>query len=213
MSTFTVDGMATVISQEDSGGETIDDQTGNEEDPIEEEEPLKIRPAHLVLNELFYDANGDETDGQLFVELYGEEETDISDYSIVFINGSNGVVTESIELPEGSLIAPDGLFLIADKRTGTDDQTNVPNADLLDNFDPQNGPDCVQLLDHNSALLDAVGYGEPLPEVGENGLACFEGLPAIDASAGQSISRLEGSDTNDNVTDFQILETPTPGIL
>lgn len=176
-----------------------------------EEEDTRIRPAWLVINELFYDAIGDEADGNLFVELAGEPDRDISGYSIVFVNGADGAVTETINIPDGSKIQGDGIFLIADSRTNAPHETNVVGADMLDNFDPQNGPDCAQLLDDHKALFDAVGYGSPLPQTAKNDLACFEGAPAADAPAGKSISRTNAADTNDNSIDFKVLDAPTPG--
>lgn len=178
-----------------------------------EEENPRVRPAWLVINELFYDAIGDETDGNLFVELAGEPGSDISGYSIVFVNGADGSDTETINIPDGSKIPDDGIFLIADSRTNAPHETHVVGADMLDNFDPQNGPDCAQLLDDHKALFDVVGYGSSLPQTARNDLACFEGTPAPDAPAGKSISRMDAADTNDNSLDFSVLDAPTPGFI
>ncbi|MFH1873695.1 MAG: Ig-like domain-containing protein [Pseudomonadota bacterium] len=197
------------IAQNAEGEASLENE---EAEQSEAQDVVRIRPSFLILNEILYDAAGDETDGHLFVELLGEPGTDISNFSIVFINGANGAETENINIPEDSIIPEDGIFLIADTRTGAPDQTNVAEADLLDNFDPQNGPDCVQLLDHNHVLLDSVGYGTPLSETAENDLACFETLPTEDASAGQSISRISGVDTDNNANDFIVFLEPTPGI-
>ncbi len=188
------------------------DQQDQAEVAAEPKQEVKTRPSSLILNEILYDAEGDEADGHLFVELLGDPGSDITDYSIVFVNGANGAETETISIPENSIIPDDGIFLIADTRTGASDQTNVAGADMLDNFDPQNGPDCVQLLDHNQALLDAVGYGTPLPDIAENSLPCFETSPADDAGAGQSLARVDYFDTDNNAGDFIILSEPTPGI-
>jgi len=194
----------------DEGGDGGDDgggQGGNQEPQGPQ------RPAKLVINEIIYDAAGDEVDGNLFVELLGDAESDISGYKIVFINGAGGAATETIDIADNSIIPDDGIFLIADSRTSAPTQTNIPGADFLDNFDPQNGPDCVQLLDNHGALLDAVGYGAPLPQNAQNGLSCFEGTSGPDAPAGKSISRTNGADTNNNGADFKILDSPTPGAI
>lgn len=175
-------------------------------------QPSPVRPAKLVINEMLYDASGDETDGNLFIELAGDADSDISGYKIVFVNGADGATTETIDIPSNSIIPDDGIFLIADSRTSAPTQTNIPGADMLDNFDPQNGPDCVELLDHHGALIDAVGYGTPLPARAQNGLACFEGESGPDAPAGKSVSRTNSADTNNNAADLIVLETPTPGV-
>lgn len=200
-------------------GSEFGDAVGEEDDDSGGEEGSEVapqgaqRPAKLVINEILYDASGDELDGNLFVELAGDAESDIGGYKIVFINGADGATTETIDIPGNSIIPDDGIFLIADSRTSAPTQTNIPGADFLDNFDPQNGPDCVQLLDDHGAVLDAVGYGSPLPQKAQNGLACFEGTSGPDAPAGKSISRTGAIDTDDNAADFKILDTPTPGTI
>ncbi len=186
---------------EEEGGEGIDGA------------PAVPRPESLVINEFLYDASGSETDGNLFIELVGDAESDISGYKIVFVNGADGAETETISIPGNSIVASDGIFLVADSRTSAPSETNIPGADLLDNFDPHNGPDCVQLLDHHGALLDSVGYGTPVPQTAQNGMVCVEGGSAPDASAGKSISRTDGGDTDDNAADFVILDLPTPGAI
>ena len=106
-----------------------------------------------------------------------------------------------------------GLYLIADAMTGSPGVSRVVGADFVDNFDPQNGPDCIQLIDHEGRLVDALGYGEPLVGTAENGLACYEGSPAADAASGESLSRSGGLDTDLNSADFTTCDVPTPGYL
>lgn len=170
-------------------------------------------PDFLRINEILYDGLNSETDGEAFIELYGTPGTDISAYQISLINGADGEETDRIHLPMGALLPTDGIFVIADLRTNSTDQTRVANYDYLDQFDPQNGPDAVHLLNRDGKVLDGLAYGEgALLETAE-GLAMGEGFPAPDAPAGQSISRHEGSDTQDNLTDFSILTLPNPGTL
>lgn len=173
----------------------------------------RIRPSFIVINEILYDVAGSDTDGDVFVELFGESGTDITDYEMVFINGDDGVIKDTIELPEGSMIPGDGLFVIADAVTGSPGTSDVEAADYIINFDPQNGPDCVQLLGEEGALLDSIGYGEPIVDLAENGMACYEGSLATDVSSGASLSRVDGIDLDDNSMDFQELADPTPGEL
>ena len=171
------------------------------------------RPALLAINELLYDVSGSDTDGDVFIELHGSAGGDITGYQISFVNGPDGVIKDVITLPDDAVIPDDGIYLVADARTGKNDQTNVPGADFIDNFDPQNGPDCVQLIDAGGFLIDSLGYGEPLVAAAENGLACFEEIAAMKTVSGQSLSRVEGLDSDNNFIDFTFLDIPTPGVL
>lgn len=166
----------------------------------------------LVINELVYDLPGDDTNGDLFVELRGTPGGDVGGYKISFINGDDGKETEHVTIPAGLSVPGNGLFVIADGITGDLQHTHVANADFLDNFDPQNGPDSVQLISPEGKLVDAVSYGTPKLTIGADGLAMLEGLAAPDAPMSKSISRLpDAEDTNDNSVDFVINEKPSPG--
>lgn len=170
------------------------------------------RPAVLMLNELFYDAVGKDTEGDLFIELKGTPEAEIGGHQILFLRGDDGEILSSLVIPDGMRIPSDGLFVIADSVTGASGQTHVLNADWVKNFDPPNGPDCLQLLDEKGVLLDALGYGTPLALLGENNLACYETLPSPDVDSGSSLSRLpDREDSDNNLDDWEILEEPTPG--
>ena len=95
-----------------------------------------------VLSEVFYDAVGVD-DGQSFIELYGAPGTSLDGLVIEGVNGADGAVTHTLTLA-GSFGA-DGLFVVADRTSaGT---TQVGDADLLLDFDFQNGPDAVVLRD------------------------------------------------------------------
>ncbi|MBI2342253.1 MAG: hypothetical protein HYU98_05930, partial [Deltaproteobacteria bacterium] len=123
----------------------------------------------------------------------------------------DGKITDSITLPSGASVQGDGFYVIADAASQNANQTNVAEADFITNFDPQNGPDAVQLLDSKGGLVDAVCYGEVKVKIAENGLAMCENSPALDAPAGKSISRLENTDdTDDNSADFIINSEPSP---
>lgn len=168
-------------------------------------------PESIVINELYYDSNVSDTDGNVFIELSGTPSGDISGYLIRLINGSNGQKTDEIVFSEDSLIPEDGFFVVSDSQTEGSDQTRVENSDYLDNFDPQNGPDSVQLLSPFGELVDAVGYGEGMIEVDVYGNVLYEGVPAVDAGEGFSISRIDGEDTSNNEIDFVLNESPSPG--
>ena len=164
------------------------------------------RPEQLLINELLYDVSGSDTDGQVFVELFGTPHTFVDDYSICLVNGDGSEEYARLELPANTEIPEDGLLVLADQTNANPLASNIANADLLFNFDPQNGPDCVQLLDHNGELVDALGYG-PLAS------PCYEANPAFDVPSGFSLSRVEAFDSDNNANDFLSLETPSPGEL
>jgi hypothetical protein len=154
------------------------------------------------LSEVYYDAPGSD-DGESFVEIYGTPGTLLDGFLIEGINGSNGASGPTITL-SGS-IGASGLFVVADQTSAG--LTSVVAADLMANFDFQNGPDSVVLRDGNT-VLDALGYGEFAP--GE--FFAGEGMPALDVAAGASLARVFADvDTNDNSIDFAVLAMPTPG--
>ncbi len=173
--------------------------------------PILHPPSFLVINEVLYDAAKSDTDGNEFIELYGTPRTDIDHYQVVIIKGGDGSILKTITLPSGSKIRENGIFLIADAKTNDSKHSNIPNPDFIDNFDPQNGPDAIQLLDHQGHLLDALCYGEGNIPSAHNGFANCEGSAALDVSSGHSLSRTNGADTNDNSVDFKDLSKPTPG--
>jgi hypothetical protein len=154
-----------------------------------------------LLSEVFYDAVGAD-DGQSFVELYGAPGTGLDGLVIEGVNGADGAVTVSLAL--AGVIGPGGLFVVADRTSaGT---TLVAGADLLLDFDFQNGPDSV-VLRSASGVLDALGYGA----FGPGEINAGEGAPAVDPPAGESLARrFADVDTGDNAADF-VAGAPTPG--
>lgn len=165
----------------------------------------------VVINEVFYDAAGSDTDGLLFVELYGTAGMDLEGYRIVFINGDSGTETDAVVLPEGARVGEDYFYVVADSRDGDPTLTQVFGADLVDNFDPQNGPDTVILEDSSGTVVDRLGYGDLSAGVRYADGALFEGVPAPDVAGGRSLERnVPGQDTANNAVDFVERSTPTP---
>ena len=84
----------------------------------------------------------------------------------------------------------------------------VLEADLLLDFDFQNGPDSVVLRSPSGEVIDALSYGV----FGPTDVLAGEGAPAPDPAAGRSLARrFANLDTDDNARDFEILASPTPG--
>jgi hypothetical protein len=83
----------------------------------------------------------------------------------------------------------------------------VENADLVANFDFQNGPDSIVLRD-GAGIVDAVGDGS----FTSAHFFAGEGTPAPDPPGGSSVARwFADVDTGDNAADFRVLGEPTPG--
>jgi len=158
--------------------------------------------AAVQLSEVLYDAVGSDN-GTIFVELYGAPGTSLDGWHIEGVNGADGAIGPILTL--SGVIPADGFFVVADANAGV---TQIANADLLANFDFQNGPDSVVLRDALGNVLDALGYGEfTLADV-----FAGEGNAAPGTLAGQSLARrFANRDTNDNAADFVPLDLPTPG--
>lgn len=155
-----------------------------------------------LLSEVFYDAVGSDN-GLSFVELWGAPGTSLEGLVLEGVNGAGGDVAPRLTL--SGVIPQSGLFVIADDAGGG--ITNVAGADLILNFDLQNGPDSV-VLRRGDTILDAVGYGE----FGPGEVFAGEGQPAADGEPGASLARrFANLDTGDNASDFVLLATPTPG--
>jgi hypothetical protein len=155
-----------------------------------------------LLSEVFYDAVGSD-DGKVFVELFGEPGSPLDGFTLEGVNGANGSVTVSLALA-GSF-PEDGFFVVADDAGGG--TTSVPGADLLLNFDFQNGPDSIVLRD-GAGVVDAVGYGI----FGAGTFFAGEGTPAADPPAGASLARrFADIDSDDNAADWIALAVPDPG--
>jgi hypothetical protein len=155
-----------------------------------------------LISELYYDAVGSDN-GLSFVELAGAPGASLDALVLVGVNGANGAEGPTVAL--SGVFAADGLFVVADD--AGDGTTLVPGADLIANFDFQNGPDSVVLRDVDQ-VFDAVGYGDFDPAE----IFAGEGSAAPDAPAGSSIARrFADLDSDDNAADFEILGVPTPG--
>lgn len=155
-----------------------------------------------LISEVFYDAAGSDN-GLSFIEIAGVPGTVLDGLVLEGVNGGDGAVAPSLAL--AGAIGATGLFVVADESSGG--ATLVPGADLVRNFDLQNGPDSI-VLRGPGGPLDGVGYGEFAP----GDVFAGEGSPAGDPAAGQSIARrFADLDTNDNAADFVALATPTPG--
>ena len=161
-----------------------------------------IARASSLISEVFYDAVGSDN-GLSFVELYGDPGSGLDGLFLEGVNGANGATGPTIAL--SGIFHEDGIFVVGDD--SGDGTTFVVDADLIANFDFQNGPDSI-VLRTATTTLDAVGYGVFDP--GE--IFAGEGTPAADAPAGSSLARVFANvDSGNNAVDFEISSLPTPG--
>jgi Lamin Tail Domain len=156
----------------------------------------------VQISEVLYDAVGTDN-ATTFVELWGTPGTSLDGWHLEGVNGADGALAPILTL--SGQIGADGFFVVADSDAGT---TQVANADLLLNFDLQNGPDSLVLRDALGNVLDALGYGV----FAAADVFAGEGSAAPDGIAGQSLARVFANrDSNDNLADFALLDIPTPG--
>ena len=155
----------------------------------------------LRIQEVLYDGSGTDSE-EAFTEISGPPGKVLDGWSLVGVNGSNGQSYRTIAL-DGATIPADGLLVVAhENATGA----VLTHRDFTANVDWQNGPDAVQLRDPQDRIVDALQYGD----AGQHNAG--EGNPAPRVAAGQSLSRAaDGSDTNDNLSDFTAQDQPTPG--
>ena len=153
-----------------------------------------------IIQEVFYDALGPDK-GSVFTELYGSPGTALDGWSLVGVNGANGMPYRTLDLT-GAVIPTDGLLVLA---TASAIGALLAVRDVVANVDWQNGPDAVLLYDAFGGLVDALQYGS----AGMHNRGA--GAPAPDSPAGLGLTRdALSTDTGDNATDF-FASPPTPG--
>jgi hypothetical protein len=162
---------------------------------------------NLIINEVDYDQPG--TDDAEFIELKNADNTDIdlSNYEVELVNGSSGVIYQTIALPNVTL-APGDYFVICanDANTPNCDMEVTPATNLI-----QNGsPDAIGIRFNSSTLVDAVSYegNTVAPYTETDGT----GLEDDGSQDNMGISRFpDGVDTDVNNVDFTFL-CITPGL-
>jgi hypothetical protein len=163
-------------------------------------------PGALVINEVDYQQPGAD-DGE-FVELYNPSDCPLSTEGLrlELVNGADGqaLVYAGANLSRAGASIPAGGYLVVGSASVVEAlPQEVPGAAI--SVPIQNGdPDGVRLLD-SETVLDSLSYGGPVPGVTE--------LETAPTDTGQgSIGRCpNGSDSDDNATDFAFTEVATPG--
>lgn len=171
----------------------------------------------VVINEVFYNAltSDDYRNGAAptFIELFGPPGLDIAGLQVRLINGTGGAAYDTATLPAGARLDGNGFAVLAIPDSDSFLKfaapgnkyfilTNATNQDGI-----QNGPDNVALFDASGNQVDAVGYGS----FSQSQFFVGEGTPVPASGPGRSIGRINGSDSDNNATDF-VSYYPTPGM-
>ena len=168
----------------------------------------------ILINEALIDPAGNDLRNE-FLELYGPAGADLAGFSVRagLHNGGNSGI--AVDLPAGTRMPMDSLFVLAD---GNGNNSNVANKDLEGTLGFDNAGGGIQLIRPNTSLSDALGYGTLSVY-----LSLFNILPLVESSTadaatplaeGSSLSRNANSaDTDDNDADFSLDATPTPGAV
>ncbi len=155
----------------------------------------------VVVNEVQTGGNGGATDE--FIELYSPCGSDVPlDGWVLEYESAAGTMPQTLVTFSGMTILAGNPYLVAGNKgyTGLSDVTY--SAGSL----AQAGGS-VGLLDASQNLVDSVGWGSATNTL-------VEGMTAPMAAAASSIERLpNGTDTNHNDEDFQVTNSPTPGML
>ena len=165
--------------------------------------PCSLPNCTPVINELDYNNPG--TDDREFVELYNpcSQAINLGDYSVIFVNGSNGQIYGDFQLPS-VMLGPGEFFVICGNGANTPncDLDVSPNTNLIQNGDP----DAVALL-FVQAIADAVSYEGSTTGFTEGSGAGLFDLAGPKLGIGRYV---DGVDTDRNNVDFSI-QCITPG--
>lgn len=158
-------------------------------------------PPGRRISELLVNSVGEDTD--VFIEVHGPTGASLAGFSLVAVNGADGLVYATIPLTGAFNQA--GYYVVAHPSAAP---WIAAAADQLDALaDLQNGPDNLELR-FGEVTVDAVAYGLFGPHDTFRG----EGAPHPGVVPGHSIARDEAvTDTDDNARDFHDIAEPTPG--
>ncbi len=174
----------------------------------------------LVINEIDYDQPGDDT--LEFVEIYNPSPTavDLTDLTLVFVNGGNGTEYARVDLATADTLEPGGFLVIAD------DGVPVPDTalSLPLTTDIQNGaPDAVGIIQASTGeVMDGLCYEGAFDtavinvggDTADVSLCEGSALAAGDRGDIDGLSLIrypDGSDTDDAASDWTLTGTITPG--
>ena len=161
---------------------------------------------HMLINEFYGNPVGSESSYE-WVEIYNptSDTVYIGGYTL-YKQGDALQVT----IPESTCICPHDYYLITDEGwtagdTPKDGHPEWPDANLEDDLTLTNSNSGIQLRDAVGTIIDVVGWGTP-----DAGYSEGTALSPSSLAEGKSWERIEHQDTDDNATDFQLLDVPTP---
>jgi len=141
-----------------------------------------------------------------FVEIVntGTAAADIGGYKLAYRSAAGTSDVRLATVPTGTTLSAGGFYLFGG--TGYAG-TRSPDQSFSAAIAATGGG--VALRDATGAIVDSVGYGDAVNVFVE---AHAASAPPASAAPGSSIVRIpDGHDTNDNVADFSVSTSPTPG--
>jgi len=164
------------------------------------------QPDHLVISELVTGAVGASDE---FVEIFNPTVRDLAldGLELVYVTAGGSSLTRKVGWPTtGAAVVPPGRHLLVANQAGT--YASIADQLYAGGLAATGGSIALRVAGASSAV-DAVGWG--------NAAAAWrEGSAAAAAPPGASLERLPGGaagsrqDTDDNLADFHVLETPAP---
>ena len=158
----------------------------------------------LVINEFDYDQTSTDTAEFIEIKNAGKGTVNLDAYELRLINGSDGTVYATIDLPDADLASGDYYVVCGNlDNVSNCDLDVIPDTNLI-----QNGPnDAIALYNGSGIIVDTVSYDGDLAGYTE-GTSAQEDLNGL---PGKGLSRYpDGQDTNNNSTDFDFM-CVTPG--
>jgi hypothetical protein len=182
----------------------------------------------LIINEVDYDQPGN--DNTEFLEILNASgaPVDLSDYKLLFINGTNNAVYLTVDLTPGGTLQ-NGQYLVAVSSAalaitdgGVSLPTGTPTVTIASGVIQNGNPDGIALVQVSTAtVVDSLSYegamnaailGSPWGTVD---LVHGTVLPATVADSNTdpgSLCRLpDGANTHNDAVDWSFCATPTPG--
>lgn len=177
-------------------------------------------PRALVLNEVDYE--NPTLDTMEFIEIFnpGSTAAQLDDIHLVLVNGASSANTEYARFALSGTLGP-GQYLVVGSPAVVVPPTAKSVLFDLDENQIQNAgdaPDAIGLLDvSKGALVDALSYGGEVRDGAISGAGSFDfvegsATTVTDPGVGAMIRVPNGNDTNDAIADWQLTQTPTPGL-
>lgn len=158
----------------------------------------------IVINELDIAQPGNDVSEYIELKNNGSSAVNLEGMVLSLIDGGTGTPYAQFTFPAGSIAGGDYYVVCANPATTMNCDWDVsPDLNLL-----QDGTDALILYTATGGLVDALSYGGDVPGFSEGG-----GTPLVDPETEFKVglSRYpDGSDTDDNAADFQLL-CNTPG--